>query len=194
MKYHTIAIDCDDVIIETTPLVIAYYNETYGTSLRLEDMYTDNLERWGVSSDKEAISRVEAYLETPEYQNLAPLREAVEIIKRLGERYELHMITGRTNTLETATKAMLDNHFPKLFRSLEFTGMFEGSPRSKADVCTQLGADLLIDDHLGHALPVAQCGVDVLLFGNYPWNQTQAQLPPNIRRVQDWQEVAALLL
>ena len=88
---------------------------------------------------------------------------------------------------------MLDKHFPDIFHSIEFTGLYGGQPRSKADVCRELNADLLIDDHLAHALPVAQCGVDVLLFGNYPWNQTKEKLPGNIRRVKGWDEIAALL-
>ncbi len=51
----------------------------------------------------------------------------------------------------------------------------------------------LIDDHLHHALTVAECDINVLLFGDYPWNQA-SHLPDTIRRVRDWHEVAEVLL
>ncbi len=55
---------------------------------------------------------------------------------------------------------MLDQYFPGVFQSIECTGFFDGKARSKADVCKQLGADLLIDDHLHHAKAGAQIGID----------------------------------
>ena len=192
-NYRIIAIDCDDVLVGTAPLTIDYYNKTYGTKLTLEDMYSDDPKRWDTDRAT-AIARVERYLETDEFRTAPPFRDAISTIRELAKRYELHMVTGRTQLLETATKDMLEKHFPKLFRSLEFTGLYGDRPRSKSDVCKQLKADLLIDDHLGHALPVAACGVDVLLFGEYPWNRTTEKLPANVRRVKGWEQVSAVLL
>lgn len=40
---HIIAIDCDDVLVETAPLILAHYNKTYGTHLELKDMYSKDL-------------------------------------------------------------------------------------------------------------------------------------------------------
>jgi hypothetical protein len=89
------------------------------------------------------------------------------------------MVTGRTKLLETATREMLERHFPNLFKSIEFTGLYGDNVRSKADVCKQPNANLLIDDYLGHPLPVAASSVDALLFGEYPWNQSKEKLPKN---------------
>lgn len=194
MKYHIIAIDCDDVLVSTSPLIVSNYNKTYGTTLDLSDMYKVNLEHWGVTKDTEAIERVAKYMESDEYRSAPPFQDAITTIQELSKHYELHMVTGRTILLETVTKEMLAQYFPNLFTSLEFTGLFSDTPRTKSDVCTQLGADLLIDDHLGHALPVAACGVDVLLFGEYPWNQTTEPLPPNVQRAKDWNAVKKVLL
>ena len=78
MHYHTIAIDCDDVLVGTAPaLIIKHYNKTYGTSLELKDVYKDNLERLGVPDLATAIARIEAYLETAEYRKAPPFREAI---------------------------------------------------------------------------------------------------------------------
>lgn len=63
----------------------------------------------------------------------------------------------------------------------------------KAQVCQDIGADLLIDDHLSHAELAAKCGVQVFLFGDYPWNKADS-LSPNITRVGGWGDVAQKLL
>lgn len=193
MQYRAIAIDCDDVLVETAPLIIRDYNKRYGTQLDLGDMYSSDLSRWEVADRKMAIDRVEAYLQTEEYRQAPPLQESIDAIERLSSVYTLHLVTGRSDMLEQATRDFLDAHFNGLFRSLTFTNLFNSQQQTKSEICKKLGADLLIDDHLGHALPVAEAGVDVMLFGDYPWNQAPT-LPPNVRRVKDWPEVARLLL
>lgn len=88
---------------------------------------------------------------------------------------------------------MLAEHFSNLFKSIQFTNHFGTTSLTKAQVCQDIGADLLIDDHLNHAELAAQCGVNVFLFGDYPWNKADS-LPPNITRVRDWVDVAQKLL
>lgn len=87
---------------------------------------------------------------------------------------------------------MLDRYFPNIFQSIEFTGFFGNKARSKADVCKELKADILIDDHIHHAEQVAKAGIKVLVFGNYPWNQAE-KLLENMQRVKDWHEVEEVL-
>jgi len=183
-----IAIDIDDVIIESSPRLTEYYNRKYGTHLTLDDMYSDDPKAWGVTDDAQAIERVEGYLVTDEFQSIPPLREAIASIHRLSRRHELHVITGRSLAIEVATTDMLRAYFPDIFRSIVFTSMYSHDKRDKADVCQELGANLLIEDHLGHALPVARSGTNVLLFGDYPWNRAE-ELPSNIRRVKNWAAV-----
>ena len=148
---------------------------------------------WDVPDSATAIARVEGYLKTDEYRNAPPLQEAMTVAKHLAEHHELHIVTGRTEFLAIATQDMLDRYFPGVFQSIEYTGFFGDKARSKADVCQQIGAGLLIDDHLHHAAEVAARGIDVLLFGEYPWNQAD-ELPANIRRIKGWDEVAKVLL
>jgi len=194
MKRLVIAIDCDDVIVPTAPMIIDHYNKTYGTNVELKDFYSNDLSAWGAESDQSAKDRVDLYLESVEYQNAEPFIEAIEAIRKLGEHHELHLVTGRADFLSAATEEMLSLHFPGLFKSLEFTNFFGQNPRSKGDVCTQLSADYLIEDHLHHAKVVAECGTQVLLFGEYPWNQTDEPLPANVQRVQGWSGVVSTLI
>lgn len=193
LTIKTIAIDCDDVIVATAPAILRYYNQTYGTNIALPDFYSTDPGVWGVKEYAEAIRRVEAYLKSEEYQNLAPFEDAIEILRKLRQKYELHIITARANFLAEATKRMLAQYFPDIFSTVEFTNHFGKAARTKAQVCQELGADVLIEDSLHHAQAVASCGIDVLLFGDYPWNQA-SNLPANITRVRDWKEVAERLL
>ena len=80
-----------------------------------------------------------------------------------------------------------------IFESVEFTNYFSENPRSKSDVCRALNAQYLIDDHVHHATVVAETGIKVLLFGDYPWNQAES-LHPNITRKKDWPAVLQLLM
>jgi uncharacterized HAD superfamily protein len=192
MKKLIIAIDCDDVLVPTAPLILKHYEKTYGVRIELKDFYSKDLSVWGVSDVATAIQRVNDYTKTEEFQNAEPFVEAMNALRELSRHHELHLVTGRPDFLTAATTDMLARHFPGIFASTEFTNFFGQKARSKADVCTKLKADFLIEDHLHHATVVSQCGINVLLFGDYPWNQSE-QLPSNIRRVHDWTEVVRTL-
>jgi 5'(3')-deoxyribonucleotidase len=200
MNKDVIAVDCDDVLVATAPEILRYYNRTYGTNIQLKDFYSnDNTNVWQTPDDDTAIKRVNAFLETDEYFSLPPTQDAISVIRRLKQQYELHIVTGRPDFTEAATLKWLKHNFPDIFSTVVFTNYFSLSdsssvPRSKADVCKELGAKFLIDDHINHALRVADVGIDVMLFGDYPWNQTTKALPQNIRRVAGWKEVEKLLL
>lgn len=192
-SFYTIAIDCDDVLVPTAQSILDHYNKTYGTSIPLEQLYSKDPVVWSVQDYSEAVRRVQAYLSSPEYLNLPPFKEAIGVIAKLSKRYELHVVTARHDELAEATKRMLAEHFPDLFKSIEFTNHFGEGARTKAQVCQAIGAQILIDDHLNHVELAAECGIQVLLFGDYPWNKASS-LPPNIARVLDWDDVAQKLL
>ncbi|HEY5267859.1 MAG TPA: hypothetical protein VII94_01850, partial [Candidatus Saccharimonadales bacterium] len=61
-------------------------------------------------------------------------------------------------------------------------------PLTKAEVCIDLGAIALIDDSLPHILHAVESGVEGVLFGNYPWNQT-LELPIGAIRTESWPKV-----
>lgn len=196
MKRRVIAIDCDDVIVRTAETTIAYYNKKHGTALTLDKFYSDDLEAWGTTDNATAIKRVNDYIRTDDFIHQEPMQEALAVIRWLKRHHELHIVTGRPLFIEQATKEWLSIHFPDTFASAVFTNFFKlddngissVEPMTKAEVCRQIGADVLIDDHLGHALDVGRADVDVLLFGDYPWNKHDG-LPANIVRVKTWSGV-----
>ncbi len=60
MKQKVIAVDCDDVLAETAPLILAHYNTAYGTQLKLQDMHSNDLRIWEIPDKATAITHVTA--------------------------------------------------------------------------------------------------------------------------------------
>src|SRR5689334_19284206 len=116
-KRLVIAIDCDDVLVEAVPSILDWYHQTYGIKIPLAKVYSKDLSVWGVEHDDEAIERVNDYLRSDTYMQLPPVQEAIEVLRRLGARHELHVVTGRADFLEEATRRWLLEHFGDIFTS-----------------------------------------------------------------------------
>lgn len=197
MSREVLAIDLDDVVLPTAEPLLEYYNQTYGTNLQLSDYYSSDLTVLQAPNIGTAIERFHVYLESEEFFNLPPTQESVQALEQLQESFDLYAVTGRHSVVEEATKLWLEQHFQQIFQDAIFTNYYNPETSvqlsTKAAVCRSIGAVLLIEDHLDHALRVADEGIDVLLFGSYPWNQSD-QLPANVRRVEGWSEITELLL
>ena len=188
-----IAIDCDDVLIPTSLITVDHYNQKYGTDLQPVDFYGPaTKDTWGTDDNDVAIGRVNEYTQSVEgFVQLVPFPEAILAVKALALKHELHLVSGRSGSLESVTKKMVAEYFPGCFKSIEHTNYMVLSNsvherRTKGEVCLQLGADILIDDHIAHGENVIKAGVKrVILFGDYPWNQHEA-LSDGIIHCVDW--------
>lgn len=200
MKRLVIAIDCDDVIVSTTPLMIDTYNRTYGTSINLRDAYNPDLALWEVPDADMAIARVNSFLESLSMR-LKPLPGAFDGLGKLASIHELHLVTGRADYLETLTREWVQKNLPGVFSSIECTNYIVPSTqahrsRSKLEVCRSIHADILVDDHPHHVEQVLAGGTDAIVFGKYPWNDqkiTHDTTRARLRRVSDWDQLVALL-
>lgn len=191
VKRLVIAIDCDDVLVEVSPHIVEYYNKTHGAAIGLHHMYGPVVpEAWGTDDKDVAINRIHDYLRTDEHAAIQPSQEAIDAVKDLAERHELHLVTGRADFLEPVTRRMLEAYFPGCFQTIEHTNYLNPSTdaalrRTKGEVCRTIGADILIDDHIKHGESALQDVEEVILFGDYPWNQCEA-LPERMVRCVDW--------
>ena len=193
-KRLVVAIDCDDVLLPTSQAIVSNYNRRFGTSLTLEDMYRPaTLERWGTDDDDIAIERVNEFLRSEEHARLVPDPEAIAAVRTLSGDHELHLITGRADFLKEATAQLLDVYFNGCFTSIEHTNYIVPSTsaavrRSKGDVCANINATVLIDDHLVHGKDALRALDRVIVFGDYPWNR-QDKLSEGMIRCGDWTAV-----
>lgn len=190
MTKPIIAFDCDDVIVPTGSLLIAHYNKLHGTTVKPEDFYSKDYEHVWRAEPQVAIRDLFAYLLTDDYINLPPMAGAAETLRHLAETYTLYIVTGRPDATGGATNAWVDKHLPGVFEKIVFTNFFKlndsrGVLRTKADVCKELGASYLVDDHVHHIRNVADHGITGLLFGDLPWEQPD-RLPPKAVKIRDW--------
>jgi len=58
-------------------------------------------------------------------------------------------------------------------------------------MCKAVNAVALIDDSTSYAFGCASAVEKVVLFGDYAWNQTKDELPPNVVRCSTWEQVKA---
>ena len=187
MRNLVIAIDCDDVLMATTPYFVEAYNAQYGTSVKIETSHIDGEEVWGVNRDVQ-FQRLGELTKTEEYFNLAPSQEEVDVINELSGDHSLHLVTARRPEELELTQTMINRDLPGLFTSFDFVGW----TGSKGEVCTRIGADVLVDDSVRNLVDAFEHGVPIeglLLFGDYPWNQEIPDYLAGVKRCRDWNEV-----
>lgn len=190
MKRLVIAVDCDDVLIPTTPWFVAQYNKQYGTSVTLADAHIESDAIWGVSHD-EMLRRLAQMMNTDDYRLLGPSLEEVEVLRYLAEHHELHLVTARKEVERAATQAVLDRDLAGVFTSMEFVG-WQGS---KGDICQRIGADVLIDDNARHLHNALEHGLSVggaILFGEYPWN-AESRDDGELKYCSTWNDVKTIV-
>lgn len=184
----------DDVLHDFNTALHAYHNKKYGTKIKREDIISYDIESIWKCTPQEAVAKVFEFYQTQEHHDTKPLDGSVDVVKKLAESYELHIITSRVPEIESLTKDWINRHFPSIFKSVQLTNQFgssSGPKRKKADVCKELSVDLMIEDSLEHARAISSSGIPVILIDS-PWNQ--GKIPDNVRRVYSWNEIGSILL
>ncbi len=186
-----IAIDIDDVLAHTAGRLVEYGNENWGHQFALRD-FTDELSWKNLWGNAEQARKSELH-EAGVYRELEHHTNAYEVLTWLKQQgYELVIVTAREDILVDVTNVWLEEHFDGLFTDIRYAGVWDKNSdyfATKAELCMNLGVDFLIDDQLTHCSEAAKCGVVSLLYGDYPWNKSQHNLPRGVERVLDWTAV-----
>jgi 5'(3')-deoxyribonucleotidase len=195
MKKPIIAIDVDDVLSATNLAMMHFANNHFGFNHTWEDYnapghYTlyweDAVWKVGHQRGQECY---DAFVAAGSRRRFTVVEGAVDALKQLQKRFELVVITARSQKYADETHAWLDQHFPDLFQQVHFERVEEdGTSVHKTVIAKEIGAQYLIDDSLEHCLPADATGVKCLLFGDYGWNNHQ-KIPASITRVKDWPAV-----
>jgi hypothetical protein len=117
---------------------------------------------------------MDAFYKSHHFQDrLDPIPHARDTLLRLKDKFDLHVVTSRQFAIQDATLEWIETHFPGVFSMIHFGNHYsrEGKVRSKAEICKDIGAVLLIDDSLQYAYQCHSSNIPVLLFGEYAWNQ-----------------------
>ncbi len=192
MAHHIVAIDLDDTLSATTKGVVAYASKLLATPMKLGDITSSAYwQSYGVD-DQRAIDIVHGY-NLGGFPGLRPLVGAPAIVQQLAKKYELHVVTSRDPVSRDVTVRWLDQYFPGAFREVIFAGnqFVSTTVQTKANLCADLGADLLVDDSLPHLIGCLDQGMTAVLFGDYPW--TPLETPSGIVRAKTWQSILEYL-
>lgn len=188
MKRLVIAIDCDDVLIESTKLLVDLYNARYSTNVILARAHVPHNDEWEVDDVATLIGRFSELHASNEQLDVVPFKDAITTVHKLAETHELHLVTARHKSIEDVTIRMTDEHLKDCFTTIEHVG----KDRSKGEVCKQLGVDILIDDSIRNLTSALEYGLlkgGAIHFGDYEWNQLDS-LPDGVIQCDDWLSVA----
>lgn len=188
----TIIVDIDDVIAAHAPAFVEYSNQKWGTNLTIDDYQDHWGEVWRVDYDEREKRAVE-YHNSGFIASYGVVDGALTTLKQLKNRYKLVILTTRRRSIDKLTKEWIKSNYPDVFDEIVFSGFFDSPTKesinmTKGEMAKQIGADYLIDDQLKHCVAAAGAGVQALLFGDYKWNRSD-NLPVNVTRVKNWQEV-----
>jgi uncharacterized HAD superfamily protein len=189
-----IAVDIDEVLADFFSYFVYFHNLMYKTKVSKKDMKKYYL------NEVFEVDRAEMHIRYMEFKSLHlleqlnPVKGAVDGLKKLIEMgFDLHLVTARPQIIEEETRKWLSVHFKDIYLPIHFTHPGTGNSHhlKKSEICKEIGAEILIDDHMENALDCAENGIKVFLM-DAPWNQTE-DLPPNVVRVKSWKDITALL-
>lgn len=170
-----IAIDMDGVMADTTQQYITWYAKRYGVNVERETLYGQP-ETNGFPHGKDVIR---GFLYEPGFFRTKPvIKDSQEVIKALYNKHEVFIVSAAMEFPNSLPEKLewLDEYYPFIsWQNIVFCG-------SK----TIVQADYMIDDHVKNLQPFKG---EALMF----------TAPHNIhvtgfKRVNNWQEVAGLLL
>lgn len=189
-----IAIDIDDTIVATREVIVKIANQQSGLNLGLEhyegpgnywDYYSKIWEQHGIDDiDPEVV-----YAELHHNQAIIPLLPGAEFaISELSKKYKIVLVTARSSDWEADTRQWLTEQFGDRAPELYFSEAHKGKAgsKTKGQICKEMGAEWLIDDHIDHCQSVLDEGLNAILFGEYGWHQ---DVPEGLIRSKDWQAV-----
>jgi 5'(3')-deoxyribonucleotidase len=194
MTRKTIAIDVDDVLANSLEALRLVVNKRLNVNLSPDDYWLEGeywtyyetvWERNGLT-DRISLSDLEPMM-IENQAHVAPHDNAPQVLTQLAKHHRLIVVTSRAPSWRPATEAWLDARFSHVFDEVLFTRQLDESEHlSKGQLCKKAGAAWLIDDNVEHARSALDEGLEVVLFGNYGWNQ---KAPPHAHRCRNWDEV-----
>ena len=172
-----IAIDMDDVLAKTTHVIIERINEIVQGQFTYEELMTSSSE-YKQEFYNHYTTHNSFLWEPGFFENIPVNEDAVEVVKKLQEQYEIFIVSAATefpNSLKEKLNWM-EKHFPFItWKHIVFCGHKY-----------MIQADYLIDDHEKNLHTFT--GTPLLYTAPHNLHIT------DFKRVNDWKEIEKLLL
>jgi len=185
-----IGIDIDDVLAAFNAGFITYYNKTFLTNYKFEDLSDYNYSVLIKDIEPEAIfDRVFEYVYSPEFEKVQTIKGSQEGINSLKGN-QLYVITSRSTDIKDPTLNWLNKNFSG-FEDIIFTNSFTQNPTLKAEKKSaagkRLGIEYMVEDAPHHAEDLASNGIKVILL-DAPWNK-ELKGSEMILKAKTWDDV-----
>ncbi|MCF7799309.1 hypothetical protein K9M74_05385 [Candidatus Woesearchaeota archaeon] len=190
-----IGFDLDGVLAEFTESYLQYYNDKHGTEHTSEEFEHTHFSKHLQMTHTEVERSIAHFFQSPFAKAILPVKGAQDVLHKLVNQHELHVITSRPKEVSKITLDWLNDFFPDMFTSIHFSGDWVLQPdshRKKADFCLDLGIDILIEDYLPYAEECASCVKHIVFLFDRPWNHDPIT-KSNVVRVKSWIEIQTFI-
>ena len=185
---HKIAVDIDDVLLNFMKGLVNFYNSKYGTSFKKRDIFSYKLEESFGITKKERLRRLDEFYSSPFFSELEPIPRAQEALDFLNKENEIIIVTSREINLKKITESSLERNFKGKYSELFYSKNYSQlGGKSKAEICLEQRASVLIEDCLMYTLDCNAKGIPAFLMDK-PWNKTDLK-GTLVKRVRNWKEI-----
>lgn len=190
-----LAIDIDEVVANTLPAFLRHYNQKFLCSVNPEHFATSDWALHLKLSPFELDAEIREFICGPHYASLLPVGDAESVLTILSGSHTLYAVTSRWGELQQTTEQWLEEYFPNIFAAIYFSSsshanVLQPSSKSKAHICKEIGADLMIEDCPKHLADCLASGLQVAVFDR-PWNRSFVE--QEAWRINSWIELLPLL-
>jgi len=184
-----IGIDIDEIVAEFVRGYLKIYNKKHNKNRDYEEIFSYNLWESLNITKEEAIKIADEFYNSQHFQEIELVEGAIEAINKLGEENEIFFITSRPGHIKDKTREFIMKHFSQIKSEIIHSGDFWGGlgSRTKAQICSELKLDFMIEDNKSYSQEIAKSGIKVFLMDK-PWN-IGVEESNNLIRVKNWEEV-----
>ncbi len=189
-----IVVDIDEVMANFLEQFIQFQEKKYGRTIQFENYTSYSLKDFFGVSEEEELKQIYEFYTTEFFKKIKPMPNSKESLEKLkGQGHRLFVVTARQNHIAKETINWVKIHYPNIFEDIIITNEGEktASYEKKVDVCTTIGAEIIIEDSFKNASEAAREGMKAILF-NKPWNQREQDCE-GIFRVNSWEQALAVI-
>ncbi len=167
-----LAIDCDDVIANTTGAVVSHARSVLARDIPVGNISCERYWRNRMSMTKGIALGFMKTFEMDGYPGIQPVEGVRVALEELSRSFELHVVTARMKYLRGVTEDFLRSHgLDSVIVEIHYSKnpFYPNGAPTKADICRDIGARALIDDsprEIAGMVSNEQAGI---LFGDNPW-------------------------
>src|SRR4051812_7191902 len=130
-KRVPLGVDLDDILLSFSHGFLAYNRKKYGLDMKRQDLFDFDYEKTFPLPLTETVRRLFEFHRSPEHDLTPPIRGAIEGLTTLKNKYDIHVITSRADTLRESVERWLSKHFNGLIDSIYFTDQYYGDETKK---------------------------------------------------------------